>query len=143
MKTALSIALIAGLLTVAGGNLSMQSQPLSHQQQAQRPIELVQVTPDENDRLTNSKITVSARFEFLRGRRPVLPRSLKLLIDGVDVTRQSRIAATEDTPSSQGEILYTPSQPFSVGQHTAEVRFANDQDKPFSYTWNFYIQRRD
>lgn len=141
MKTILSIALIAGLLTLGVGNLSMQSQPLSNQLQTKRPSQLVRVTPDENATLTNSEVTVSARFEFLRGTRPILPLSLKLLIDGVDVTQQARIAATEDIPSSRGQILFKPAQPFSAGKHTAEVRFTNDQNKQFSYTWNFYVSR--
>jgi hypothetical protein len=139
MKTVLSIALIAGLLTVGAGNLSMQSQPLSDQHQVKRPSQLVKVTPDEKARLTNSQATVSARFEFLRGTRPILPLSLKLFIDGVDVTQQSRIVATEDAPSSRGEILFKPSQPFAAGKHTAEVRFANDRNEQFSYTWDFYV----
>lgn len=141
MRTILSIALIAGLLTLGIGTLSMQSQPANHQYQTQRPSQIVKVSPDENAKLTNSEATVSARFEFLRGSRPILPLSLKLLIDGVDVTEQSRIAATEDSPSSQGEILFKPSQPFSAGKHTAEVRFADDKDKQFSYTWNFYVPK--
>jgi hypothetical protein len=63
-----------------------------------------------------------------------------LILDGVDVTEQSRIAATEDIPSSQGEILFEPSQPLPSGQHTVEVRFADDQHEEFSYTWSFYVQ---
>lgn len=146
MKIFLSIFLIVGFLTFAGGNLPIQFQSpnyqlqTSYEHQTERPIQLVRLTPPENAKLVEPRVTVSASFEFLRGKRPIVPLSLRLLLDGVDVTEQSRIAATEDVPSSLGEILFEPSPPLASGQHTAEVRFANDQNEEFSYTWHFYVQ---
>ena len=139
MRTFLSVALVASLLTLGVGNLSLQSQPVSYQQKSPRPSQLVKLTPDENARLANREASVGARFNFSQGSRPIVPQSLKLIIDGVDVTQKAQIAASDDIPSSRGEISFKPSQPFSVGKHTAEVRFANDQNKQFSYKWNFYV----
>ena len=97
------------------------------------------MTPNENAKVTNPKVTVVVIFEFLRGPRPILTPSLRLLIDGVDVTKQSQTVSTTDIPSSNGDIIFEPPQPFCAGKHTAEVRFANDQNKHFSYTWDFYL----
>ena len=146
MKIALGLALIISFLTLVAGNLPIQSQPPNYQLQAgyehqsERPVQLVRLTPEENARSVNPVVTVSASFEFLRGSRPILPQSLRLILDGIDVTEQSRIAATEDIPSSQGEILFEPLQPLSSGQHTVEVCFADDQHEEFSYSWSFYVQ---
>ena len=146
MKIVLSIALIVSLWTVlAAKNQPIQFHSLNdrsqvgYEHQTKRPIQLVQLTPEENARSVNPEVTVIASFDFLSGSHPILPQSLRLILDGVDVTEQSRIAATEDMPSSQGEILYEPSQPLAVGQHTVEVIFANDQNEAYSYTWSFYV----
>ncbi|MBW4577063.1 MAG: hypothetical protein KME08_17450 [Aphanothece sp. CMT-3BRIN-NPC111] len=143
MKTSLSLALVGGLLTLGCADLPPQSQAPSYAVQAQKkPIQLVGLTPGENATGVNPEVTVNAGFDFLRGQRPILPPSVQLLIDGVDVTPQSRLVVTDDIPSSGGGISFQPPQPFSTGKHVAEVRFANDQNQQFSYTWDFYVSHR-
>lgn len=148
MKTFSSVVLIPGLLTLLAGCAFVQilDQKIEYEKQKQiikyknqKPIQIRRVTPNENAKITNSKVTVLATFEFLRGPQPILPPSLRLLIDGVDVTEQSEIVSTTDIPSSLGEIHFEPHQPFSAGKHTVEVRFASKQKQQFSYTWDFYV----
>lgn len=127
------------LLISACGQDPVQSQP--QKGLTQRPIQIVGLTPDENATDVDRDIVVSARFQFLLGPRPILPGSLRLIIDSLDVTEQSRIAATDDAPASRGEISFTATQPFASGKHTAIVKFANDQNEQFSYAWDFSIRR--
>jgi hypothetical protein len=141
MKTFLNIALATGLLTLAVGNLAMHSEPPNYQHQAERPSQIVRLTPEEKARAVNSDATVSVRFELLRGSHPILLPSLKLIVDGVDVTEQARIAATDDIPPSQGEISFNPERPLSPGKHTAEVGFSNDKNQQYSYSWEFDVSK--
>lgn len=127
------------LLLSACGQDPVQSQ--SPKGPMQRPIQIVGVTPDENVTVVDRDIVISARFQFLSGPRPILPGSLRLLVDSLDVTQGSRIAATEDVPASRGEISFTPTQPLAPGKHSAMVHFANDQNEKFSYAWDFSVRR--
>lgn len=140
MKTIYTVALLASFSTLLIGQLSLHSQPPDNQQQAKRPIQIVQLSPNEKAKSVSPDTTISARFDFLRGTRPIIPPSLRLVIDGSDVTQQARIAASDDIPSSRGEISFKPTQPFSTGKHTAQVRFANDNNQQSSYTWEFYVR---
>lgn len=101
----------------------------------------MRLTPKENVTLSNPQVNVSASFDLLRGSVPIVPLSLELIIDGVNVTKQSQITATDDIPASQAEILFQPPQPFSPGKHVVELRFANNQNQQFSYTWNFFVSK--
>lgn len=151
MRTFLSVVLMPGLLTLLAGCAFIQflDQKIEYEKQKQiikyknqRPIQIRGVTPKENFMITNPKNNVGAGFDYLRGTRPILPLSLGLLIDGVDVTKQSEIISTTDILSSNGGINFEPPQPFSTGKHTTEVRFANDQNQQFSYTWDFYVIKK-
>ncbi len=141
MKTLVHVALVTGLLMLAMGNLAMQSQPPNYQHQAERPSQILRLTPEEKARAVNSDATVSVRFDLLRGSHPILLPSLKLIVDGVDVTEQARIAATDDIPPSQGEISFKPERPLSPGKHTAEVGFSNDKNQKYSYSWEFDVSK--
>jgi hypothetical protein len=151
MRTFLRVVLMPGLLTLLAGCAYLHSitQKLEYEEQKQilkyknqRPIQIRKVTPNENAKLTNSEIIVVASFEFLRGSQPILPRSLRLFIDEVNVTKQSQIVSTQDIPSSLGEIHFEPPHPLCAGKHTAKVQFANDQNQQFSYTWDFYVIKK-
>jgi hypothetical protein len=139
MRRFLKAALITGFLTLAVGNLVMQPQPANSQNQTKRPSQLVRLTPEEKARTVNPDATISASFDLSRGPHPILLPSVKLIIDGVEVTQQARVAATDDFPPSRAEISFKPDQPFSAGKHIAEIRFANDQNRQSSYTWEFYV----
>jgi hypothetical protein len=104
----------------------------------QRPIQIEYLLPGENATIVNSN-TVEVGLNFLPEPHPVVARSLRLIIDGVDLTRQSRFIAAKDSLTQPDDFLFKPSKPFSPGKHTAEVHFTDNQNKQYSYTWNFYV----
>lgn len=143
MRTFLSVVILASSLTLMARHISLQPQPLSYKNQNQKPIQIVKLTPSEDARLTNSKLTVVVSFDFTRGSKPIRAFGLRLLIDGVNVTKQSEIISTADIPTSYSEIRFKPSRPFSATKHTAEVQLIDDQNKlQHSYTWDFYVLKK-
>jgi hypothetical protein len=74
--------------------------------------------------------------------------SLQLFVDGVDVTKLSRIGSTRDgclpvnpgcLPPSHAEIHYAPNN-LEPGIHSAEVRLLIKDGKAKSYAWSFSIK---
>jgi hypothetical protein len=83
--------------------------------------------------------TIGATLNFTRGARAD-PRSLRLLVDGVDVTAHSTIRMSRDWPPSVVSILYLPTG-LEDGVHSPEVRF-RIEDRAVSYTWTFTLRQR-
>jgi hypothetical protein len=101
------------------------------------PPQLLKVFPPEESTQTFVQ-SVCADFNFkLAGGADAA--SLQLLVDGVDVTKQSTIAGTRDWPPSSLRISYNPvfSQP---GIHYAQLRFQTLNGTPQSYQWSFSIE---
>ena len=101
------------------------------------PAQLVSVVP--SDGAVSARIeTIGATLNFTRGARAD-PRSLHLLVDGVDVTAHSTIRMSRDWPPSVVSILYRPTG-LKDGVHFSEVRF-RIEDRDISYTWRFRLQQ--
>ena len=66
------------------------------------------------------------------GSSAVDPSTVRVLIDGVDVTGQSTV--------SSAYIAYTPSQPMTGGTHTVDVSGQSDDGTPFDSQWSFEIE---
>jgi hypothetical protein len=81
---------------------------------------------------------ISAELDLKVGEE-VEPDSLKLLIDGIDVTPQAKIGGTRDWPPSSLNISYTMKDS-RKGSHCAEVRFRTKKGKINSYQWSFSLK---
>jgi hypothetical protein len=102
------------------------------------PAQLVNVVPPDGS--VSSRVeTIGANLDFTRGARAD-PRSLRLLVDGVDVTARSTIRMSRDWPPSVVSILYRPTG-LQDGVHYPEVRFRTE-DRAVSYTWTFSLRQR-
>ncbi len=73
---------------------------------------------------------ISASFQALNG-VTVRPETVKVIVDGRDVTNQSVI-----TPDF---FSYRPTQPLSAGEHTVLLEFTNSQNQPKRVTWSFTV----
>ncbi|HEV8643130.1 MAG TPA: hypothetical protein VGV13_18755 [Methylomirabilota bacterium] len=81
---------------------------------------------------------ITAELDFTRG-EPGDAASLRLLVDGVDVTAQSRITQTRDWPPSFVSISYTPAR-LQPGTHRAEVRFRTATGATVGHAWTFAVK---
>jgi hypothetical protein len=103
-----------------------------------RPPQVIEVYPCEDSTQTYMQY-VGARLNFRLGEKADYS-SLRLFIDGVDVTNQSRIGGTRDVPPSRWGIGYT-SNLSKPGKHHAEIRFQSKNGEIKSYSWSFLVKR--
>lgn len=106
--------------------------------EARRPVQITRVVPAPGARARPDTL-VWVDLAPLKGSSTIRIDSLRLLVDGKDVTGQAQTAFTEDAPPSQGEIWFSPSPPFASGTHNAEVRFVDEEGHSFSYSWSFVV----
>lgn len=66
------------------------------------------------------------------GSSAVDPATVRVVVDGVDVTDQSTV--------SSAYIAYTPSEQMTGGAHTVDVSGQSDDGTPFDSQWSFTIQ---
>ena len=99
--------------------------------------QVIEVYPSEDSTQTSVQY-VGAKLNFQLGEEADYS-SLRLFIDGVDVTNQSRIGGTRDVPPSRWRIGYTSnfSEP---GKHHAEIRFQSQNGEKKSYSWSFLVK---
>ena len=103
-----------------------------------KPPQLVNVFPHEGS--THAVVEViGAELDLARGDR-VDPASLRLLVDGADVTSRSKITQTRDWPASSASIFYAPIE-LQAGVHRAEVAFRTEAGMTLRYTWCFTSKR--
>jgi hypothetical protein len=112
--------LLSSLVMIGIGSLTL---PVGAQQ-------IANPSPAVNATNVNSDSAISAAFRPLNG-VTLVPGSLKVLVDGKDVTRDSVI--TEDFFS------YRPTQPFSPGSHEVILEFTNSQNLTRRVKWNFTV----
>lgn len=80
---------------------------------------------------------VGAELNFAGG-PPVDVKSLRLLLDGQDVTPRATTTMTRDWPPSQVSISYAPG-PLKPGIHRAEIRFRPERGKEVVHRWQFSV----
>ena len=66
------------------------------------------------------------------GSSAVDPATVRVVVDGVDVTDQSTV--------SSAYIAYTPTEQMTGGTHTVDVSGQSDDGTPFDSQWSFQIQ---
>ncbi len=88
-------------------------------------INLATVTPARGAEVTSRRPTIEATF----GGGTVDPNTVKVMVDGLDVTSDS-------TRSTTG-ILYAPRSPLQPGAHAVRVSGTDSNGGPFDRTWSF------
>ena len=66
------------------------------------------------------------------------PVSLRLIVDGADVTQKSRITMTRDWPPSLFSISYSPTR-IKPGTHHADLYLRTTNGEELYYGWTFTI----
>lgn len=105
----------------------------------QRPSQLVRLLPNENATDINPEELVQVILQAQPRQPPIDFSLLQLLIDGEDVTSQARINPTYDRGNNSALVVFGSSVPFSVGKHTAEIRFAEQKKQLLAYHWDFSV----
>lgn len=119
LMTQVSLGVILGLGTIVVP--TVLTRPAIAQQ-------LTSATPTGAEVPANSSITWKFDNTTL-----VDANSLKIFVDGVDVTAQSVIDLQSNT------FGYKPSKPFTVGTHNVEVRFKNTRGISYKANWSFEV----
>lgn len=96
----------------------------------QRPI-VRDVTPEANTTIANRMPNISAVFDD-QGGSGIDPNSIRLLVDGRDVTAQATI--------TRNFISYQPTQNLTAVQHTAQLRATDMAGNPVTQSWRFTVR---
>ena len=80
---------------------------------------------------------VGAELNFAAG-PAVDVKSLRLLLDGQDVTSRATTTMTRDWPPSHVSISYAPGA-LKPGPHRAEIRFRPERGPDVVYRWQFAV----
>jgi methionine-rich copper-binding protein CopC len=102
--------------------------PIAIAPQPSAAQQIVNATPAGQEVPNNSSIT----WKFDNARL-VNPNSLKVSLDGRDVTAQSFIDTNTNT------FGYRPQQPLAPGSHTVQVEFTNTQGVSYRAAWLFNV----
>ena len=109
-------------LTQYGGGGNVASVP--PQQPAQSSMQLNNERPNNGASVRSDHPTIRADFNGA-----VDPNSVRVSLDGVDVTNQ--------TTRSQTGIIYAPSSPLQAMQHRVMVSGNDQNGAPFRHSWTF------
>ena len=103
-----------------------------------RPGVISRVSPaEESASVEVQVIEVEMNFSQAGGMDPT---SVKLFVDGADVTPQTEIKMTRDWPPSHVSVRYTPKH-LPPGRHTATIRLPANTQGMLDYTWTFTVAR--
>jgi hypothetical protein len=89
------------------------------------PLTLGTVRPDRNQAVDSRRPTIEALF----GDTQADPNSVRVLIDGLDVTNQSS--------RSPNGIVFSPPSDLQSGEHTVQVTGRDMNARPFDRSWRF------
>lgn len=85
--------------------------------------------PSQGELIGSQYPSIYARFHG--GATAVNPSSVRVVVDGMDVTDRTTI--------SSAYFSYTPNTPMQTGQHTVSITGAADDGTPFSTSWTFRV----
>ena len=100
-----------------------------------RPSFITSIEPAEGARVDRDA-RVRVAFDFRRHIR-FAPESLRLYVDGNDVTAAAERAGTDDVPQSQAEVWFSPRGGWSAGLHSVKVDLGDA-----TYSWLFMVDNR-
>jgi hypothetical protein len=101
-----------------------------------RPMpQLVSSSPAVKARVAGPT-TVSVVLDLTRG-DVTDPSSIRMLVDGADITSHCRVVGTRDVPPSRVEVT-CPLGALDAGLHAAEVRLG-PPGLGYSYRWDFTV----
>lgn len=94
------------------------------------------LAPNVEDQRPISGALVGSQYpsiyaRFAGGSSAVTPSSVRIAVDGVDVTDSATI--------SSAYVSYTPSTALRTGQHTVSITGTADDGTPFSSSWAFRV----
>lgn len=133
-----------------------QSATLKVESSAPRPIEIVDLTPEEESTVElahcqtdlgcpliseiNRINSLMAKFIFYEGD---VFEAVELLIDGSDITSQAKVITDSKIldPNVQGELIWDRLFDLPAGAHRANVTVKSKAGKTVSYDWNFIVAR--
>jgi hypothetical protein len=101
-------------------------QPSRPTQPPQSGLQLVRENPARGSRVAQTEPQISTQFD-----RRVEPNSVRVLLDGVDVTDRATRSATG--------IIYAPPSPLQRTGHTVRVTGTDDRRARFERSWSFTI----
>jgi hypothetical protein len=100
-----------------------------------RPMpQLVSFSPAAGARVVGA-VTLGAVLDLSRG-DVTDPSSIRMLLDGADVTRHCTTVATRDVPPSRVDVT-CPLGALDTGLHAAELRLGNRGPGGYAYRWDF------
>jgi hypothetical protein len=92
--------------------------------------------PSVQDERPNSGSLIGSQYpsiyaRFAGGSSAVDPGSVRISVDGADITGSSTI--------SSAYVSYTPTSPLQTGQHSVSITGTADDGTPFSSSWTFRV----
>lgn len=93
---------------------------------------VVNINPRLGSESVSPSTSISGQFQT-DGGAGVVPESVRILVNGQDVTDRSTI--------TDSFFSYRPDQPFTQGQVQVEVRYRNTQGAQQSMAWTFAVQQ--
>ena len=104
------------------------------------PRHIEHVSPDDGEVIADV-YGVCAHFNYLAGRgmgdEP--KKSIRLYLDGKNVTQDIIDLAELEYPVPVGELCYRKSDPLRPGWHTAKVTYDDISGERFEYKWRFSV----
>lgn len=136
-----SLWLSAGLMAVVAitGAVSCSDDPGSTPPTAAQsaPAAITNVSPPDGS-VGPSPPHISVAFDLLRDGDVDLD-SVRLALDGRDVTDGARLAGTDDIPQSRAELIYEIESALPEGSHRVEVEYRAGAQL-HRYAWEFTVR---
>ncbi len=112
-------------------------------QSTRRPLQILSVYPQE-DGVACPSTEVHVRFG-LRGamleQGAMNTAAFSLALDGEDVTAETKMLGTMDSPQGHGELIYEPRATLPSGRHKATVTFPDPKPGDMrTYSWGFQVR---
>lgn len=106
-----------------------------------RPVEVSRVFPEEGSAISEPRPEIVVEVSY---RRCICGDdaldTVRLLLDGTEVTEQATWSGTLDIPQTSVEIVFLPPLPLSSGTHTVEARLTSRLERSSTYSWFFRIE---
>ncbi len=116
----------------------------SPQESTERPLQILSVFPQEGGvACPTTEVYVRFRLEGAMLEEGVMDTAaFSLALDGEDVTAETKMLGTMDSPQSHGGLIYKPRATLPSGLHKATVTFPDPMlGRMRTYNWGFEVKR--